>query len=31
VIPVLRGMEELKEKIKGNGHFKDLGGYDFEK
>jgi uncharacterized protein len=31
VIPMLKGMEELKEKIKGNGHFKDLGGYDFEK
>jgi Lon protease-like protein len=31
VIPMLAGMEQLKEKIKGNGHFKDLGGYDFEK
>ena len=31
VIPMLTGMEQLKEKIKGNGHFKDLGGYDFEK
>ncbi len=31
VIPMLAGMEQLKEKIKGNGHFKNLGGYDLEK
>jgi len=31
VIPMLAGMELLKEKIKGNGHFKNLGGYDLEK
>ncbi len=28
VIPMVAGMELLKEKIKGNGHFKDLGGFD---
>ena len=31
VIPMLSGMEELKEKIKLNGHFKNLGGVDFVK
>ena len=31
VIPMLAGMEQLKEKIKGNGHFKNLGGYDLWK
>ncbi|MDZ4793065.1 MAG: LON peptidase substrate-binding domain-containing protein [Bacteroidota bacterium] len=31
VIPMLSGMEELKEKIKLNGHFKNLGGVDFGK
>ncbi|HSU27114.1 MAG TPA: LON peptidase substrate-binding domain-containing protein [Chitinophagaceae bacterium] len=28
VIPMVAGMEQLKDKIKGNGHFKDLGGFD---
>ena len=28
VIPMLAGMEQLKEKIKLNGHFKNLGGVD---
>lgn len=28
VIPMLTGMEQLKEKIKLNGHFKNLGGFD---
>jgi uncharacterized protein len=28
VIPMLTGMELLKEKIKLNGHFKNLGGFD---
>jgi Lon protease-like protein len=28
VIPMLTGMEQLKEKIKMNGHFKDLKGFD---
>lgn len=28
VIPMLAGMEQLKEKIKMNGHFKNLGGFD---
>ena len=28
VIPMLAGMEQLKEKIKLNGHFKNLGGFD---
>ncbi len=31
VIPMLAGMEQLKEKIKGNGHFKNLGGFDLWK
>lgn len=30
-IPMLAEMEHLKEKIKGNGHFKNLGGIDLEK
>ena len=30
-IPMLAEMEQLKEKIKGNGHFKNLSGYDLEK
>lgn len=30
-IPMVAGMEKLKEKIKLNGHFKNLGGVDFEK
>jgi Lon protease-like protein len=29
VIPTVAGMEQLKEKIKLNGHFKDLKGFDF--
>lgn len=29
VIPMLGEMEQLKEKIKLNGHFKNLGGFDF--
>lgn len=28
VIPLVAGMEQLKEKIKGNGHFKNLAGFD---
>lgn len=28
VLPLLAGMEELKEKIKLNGHFKNLSGFD---
>lgn len=28
-IPMLTGMEQLKEKIKLNGHFKNLGGFDW--
>jgi uncharacterized protein len=28
VIPMMAGMEQLKEKIKLNGHFKNLGGFD---
>lgn len=28
VIPMVAGMEQLKEKIKLNGHFKNLGGFD---
>ena len=28
VIPMLAGMEQLKEKIKLNGHFKNLAGFD---
>lgn len=31
VIPMLTGMEQLKEKIKMNGHFKNLGGFDWNK
>ena len=31
VIPMLAGMEQLKEKIKGNGHFKNLSGFDLGK
>ena len=31
VIPMLAGMEQLKEKIKRNGHFKNLGGVDLGK
>lgn len=31
VIPMLAGMEQLKEKIKLNGHFKNLGGFDWNK
>lgn len=31
VIPMVAGMEELKEKIKMNGHFKNLGGFDLGK
>lgn len=30
VIPMLAGMEQLKEKIKLNGHFKNLGGFDWK-
>lgn len=29
-IKLIKGMEQLKEKIKLNGHFKDLKGFDFE-
>ena len=29
VIPMVAGMEQLKEKIKLNGHFKNLGGFDW--
>ncbi len=29
VIPMVAGMEELKEKIKLNGHFKNLSGFNF--
>ncbi len=29
VIPMVAGMEQLKEKIKLNGHFKNLSGFDF--
>ncbi len=28
VVPMLTGMEQLKEKIKMNGHFKNLSGFD---
>ena len=31
VIPMLAGMEQLKERIKGNGHFKNLSGFDLGK
>jgi hypothetical protein len=30
VIPMIAGMEQLKEKIKLNGHFKNLPGFDVE-
>jgi Lon protease-like protein len=30
VIPTVRGMEQLKEKIKLNGHFKNLSGFGWE-
>ncbi len=30
VIPVVAEMEEMKEKIKQNGHFKNLSGFQFE-
>ena len=30
VLPMVAGMEELKEKIKLNGHFKNLSGFSFE-
>ena len=29
-IPMVAGMEQLKEKIKLNGHFKNLGGFDLK-
>ena len=28
VIPLIKGMEQLKEKVKLNGHFKNLSGFD---
>jgi uncharacterized protein len=28
VIPMVAGLEQLKEKIKLNGHFKNLPGFD---
>lgn len=31
VIPTVAGIEQLKEKIKLNGHFKNLGGFDLKK
>jgi Lon protease-like protein len=31
VIPLVAGMEQLKEKIKLNGHFKNLSGFDLGK
>jgi len=31
VIPLVAGMEQLKEKVKMNGHFKDLKGFDLGK
>jgi len=31
VIPMVAGMEQLKEKIKLNGHFKNLSGFDLGK
>lgn len=31
VIPMVAGIEQLKEKIKLNGHFKNLGGFDWGK
>jgi uncharacterized protein len=30
VIPMVAGMEQLKEKIKLNGHFKNLSGFNFD-
>jgi len=30
VIPMVSGLEQLKEKIKLNGHFKNLSGYDIQ-
>jgi hypothetical protein len=30
VIPMLAEMEQLKEKVKQNGHFKNLAGFNFE-
>ena len=30
VIPLVAGMEQLKEKIKMNGHFKNLSGFDLK-
>jgi Lon protease-like protein len=30
VLPMVAGMEQLKEKIKLNGHFKNLGGFDLK-
>jgi Lon protease-like protein len=30
VIPLVAEMEQLKEKVKLNGHFKNLGGFNFE-
>ncbi|MBI5858912.1 MAG: LON peptidase substrate-binding domain-containing protein [Sphingobacteriales bacterium] len=30
VIPMVNSMEQLKEKIKLNGHFKNLGGFDWK-
>jgi uncharacterized protein len=30
-IPMVAGMEQLKEKVKLNGHFKNLGGFDIGK
>lgn len=30
VIPMVSGLEQLKEKIKLNGHFKNLGGFDIK-
>ena len=30
VLPLLAEMEQLKEKIKLNGHFKNLGGFDLK-
>ncbi len=30
VIPMVSGLEQLKEKIKLNGHFKNLSGFDIQ-
>ncbi|MBD0368628.1 MAG: peptidase S16, partial [Flavisolibacter sp.] len=30
VIPLVAEMEQLKEKVKQNGHFKNLGSFNFE-